>query len=242
MDPATSRSRTRCEVEQAAAACQNPAMLRRLHSVLIGALALATAACSSVGLSYDPTVILDTRGGRELGVSTNYGIVFLGRTAKAGDVDVAVWFGDGPAIEQSVIEPVGGGLYTVETEIRLPSIPLGFSEPEAGTTVWIQGRDVTGRWTVETRVRRHPSVDGILLEVPPQLAGASDQTGAGVFYYDESDDERVLGLISGRLILETGEGAESFLTVVGPESLWRLVSYRRDPNVRRRAPYRDDVL
>lgn len=229
-------------MEAAAPACQNPDMLRRLPSLLAAALALGTAACSSVGLSYDPTVILDTRGGRELGVSTNYGIVFLGRTARAGDVDVAVWFGDGPAIEQSVIEPVGGGLYTVDTEIRLPSIPLGFSEPEAGAVVWIQGRDVTGRWTAQTRVRRHPSVDGILLEVPPQLAGSSDQTGAAVFYYDDSEEERVLGLVSGRLILETSEGTESYLTVVGPETLWRLVSYRRDPNVRRRAPYRDDVL
>lgn len=213
---------------------------RLLPAVLLAAL--AAAGCRGPNLAFDPTVILDTRGGRELGVSTNYGIVFLGSTARAGDVDVAVWFGDGPSIEQSVIEPVGGGLYTVDTEIRVPSIPLGFEDPANGQSVFVQGRDVNGRWRLETRVRRHPDVDGILLEVPLALAGSTDQTGAGVFFYDDKGRARVLGLVSGRLILETAEGAESFLTVVGPDSLWRLVSYRRDPHVRPRVPYRDDVL
>ncbi|QDU68085.1 hypothetical protein [Engelhardtia mirabilis] len=217
-------------------------MIRRLTAPLAVTVALLAGGCATSKLQYDPTVIIDTRGGRELGVSTNYGIVFLGRTARAGDVDVAVWFGDGPSIEQSVIEPVGGGLYTVDTEIRVPSIPLGFTDPADGQPVWIQGRDVNGRWRMETQVVRHPTVDGILLAVPDALVRSTDQTGAGVFVYDEKGRARVLGLVSGRLMLETTEGTESYLTVVGPESLWRLVSYRRDPDVRHRVPYRDDVL
>ena len=32
----------------------------------------------------DPTLVLQTRGGTELGVSTEYGVVFLGRTARSG--------------------------------------------------------------------------------------------------------------------------------------------------------------
>jgi len=217
-------------------------MMRRPTTLLALLLALATTACQGAKLQYDPTVIIDTRGGRELGVSTNYGIVFLGRTAGAGEADVAVWFGDGPSIEQSVIEPVGAGLYIVDTEIRVPSIPLGFDDPHDGAEVWIQGRDVNGRWRVETRVVRRPDVDGILLEVPPSLSGSTDQTGAGVFIRDDKGRARVLGLVSGRLILETAESTSSYLTVIGPETLWRLVSYRRDPHVRSRVPYRDDVL
>jgi hypothetical protein len=52
-----------------------------------------------------------------------------------------------------------------------------------------------------------------------------------------------VGLVSGRLRLldpDTGEQA-SYLTVQGPTDLWRLVTFRRDPQVRERVPYREDI-
>jgi hypothetical protein len=208
---------------------------------IVALLALATAACRTPPIVVDPTVVLETRGGRELGVSTDYGVVFLGHTAQAGEVDVAVWFGDGPSLEPSVIEPVGGGIFTAGTEIRLPSVALSFEDPEAGTEVWIQGRDVQGRWRIKGRVARRPEVDGLLLAVPAELALPNDQTGAAVLVFDDADRLRLLGLVSGRIRLETAEGTGQFLTVVGPDSLWRLVSFRRDPHLDPPLPYRDDV-
>lgn len=211
--------------------------------ILAPILALALGACSTTRLAVDPTVILSTRGGQELGVSTDYGVVFLGHTAKAGDVDIAAWFGDGPNIESSVIEPVGGGIYTAEPDIRLPRVPLSFLEPADGAEVVVQGRDVSGSWRLKARVVRRPDVEGLLLEVPPELAGPTDQTGAGVYVYDERRELRLLGLLSGRLTLADARGAtqSEYLTVVGPTSLWRLVSFRRDQNLVERMPYRDDL-
>ena len=86
------------------------------------------------------TLEIRTSGGSELGVATDYGVLFLGRTARSGEVRVVAWFGDGPSVEASVIEPLGGGLYTAETEIRLPTIPMSFRTPEPGERLYVVGR------------------------------------------------------------------------------------------------------
>ena len=76
------------------------------------------------------------------------------------------------------------------------------------------------------------------------MRGRDDQIGAGVFRYRNGNPERLqlLGLVSGRIELQTKEGVREFATVVGPEELSRLVTLRRH-YPRKRAPvYRDDIL
>jgi hypothetical protein len=86
---------------------------------------------------------------------------------------------------------------------------------------------------------------GILLPIPSELEDAPDQIGAGVYVVPEGADEnskRLLGLVSGRITLKSKSGQHAFLTVVGPEDLWRLVVHRRDLLQRRRWVYRQDIL
>ena len=216
----------------------------------VALLGLLASACTGTRKLMDPTLTLETSFGTELGVATEYGVVFLGHTARAGDVDITAWFGDGPSVESTVIEPVGGGLYTAETEIRLPWVPLTFEAPGAGSRVTVIGRDRDGEtWQSEVRVATHPRVSGLLLEIPSRLRDAPGQVGAGVFVPGERDEEvnretmRLLGLVSGKVRLETGEGAPSeYLTVMGPQDLWRLVSYHRTDVHKRRWVYRGDIL
>ena len=106
------------------------------------ALLLATSltACTVTRNVQDPTVTLQTSGGAELGVSTDQGVVFLGHTARSGEVDMIVWYGDGPSIEASVIEPIGGGLYLAQGEIVLPSVDIAFPELGAESVVVARGR------------------------------------------------------------------------------------------------------
>ncbi|MCB9915351.1 MAG: hypothetical protein H6828_09400 [Planctomycetes bacterium] len=214
-----------------------------LHAPALLGLALLTS-CYGTRNLVDPVVQIDTVGGRELGVTTDYGVVFLGRTARAGEVEVTAWFGDGPSVEPSVIEPVGGTIYTAETEIALPAVPLLFDEPAPGEYVVVIGRDESGQWREVLELRSDPRVLGLLLDVPARLAGREDQIGAGVFRYIREDPERLqlLGLVSGRLTLETADGARDYLTVVGPRDLWRLVTHRRHYPKRKPRVYREDVL
>lgn len=215
---------------------------RRLLLALLAPL-LATSCIATRKLA-DPTVLIHTSGGTELGVSTEYGVVFLGRTARSGDVEITAWFGDGPDIEPSAIEPIGGGLYTAETEIRLPSVPLDFETPAPGDSLLLIARDSDGRrWQEWVRVVSNPRVRGLLVSPPQEHALTPAGTGAGLFKLPEGDraSMRLVGLVSGRLVLETAEGREEYLTVLGPEVLWRLAAHRRDWVRGARLPYREDI-
>ncbi len=218
--------------------------LPRLLSALLAIAALALSSCVGTHKLQDPIVVIQTSGGTELGVSTDYGVVFLGSTAPSGSIELTSWYGDGPSIEASVIEPIGGGLFTAETEIRLPTVPLTFVAPKPGDELLVSGRRGSSRWEETLKVRSDPRVLGILLAIPGELRNHPDQVGAGVFVIPagEPNLKKLVGLVSGILRLETDEGPREFLTVVGPEDLWRLVTHRRDHLRRKPWVYREDIL
>jgi hypothetical protein len=207
------------------------------------ALALFLGACVGTRTVTDPVLELRSASGAELGIATDYGLVFLGRSARSGEVEVTAWFGDGPSIETAVVEPLGGGLYTAETEIRLPAVPLSFDSPKAGDTVLVVGRRGREVWEDNATVRTDPRVRGLLLNWEGHLENAPDQVGAGVFVVDEKEHRRLVGLVSGHLELVSADGTRTrYITAVGPEELWRLVTYKRDNSRKRRWVYREDIL
>ena len=209
----------------------------------------ALVACAALGSCVtskevvDPTILIHAPEGTELGVSTEFGTVFLGRYARGGEIDVSAWFGDGPSLETSVVEPIGAGLYTAETEILLPAVPLTFEQPKPGARVTVRGRVGAEPWELEGEVRTDPRVEGILLRPWAGLTGSPSQVGAGVYLGDSPEELRLLGLVSGRLRLIDADGdAVDYVTVVGPRDLWRLAAYRRDLSRKPRWVYREDVL
>ena len=152
-----------------------------MRNVAALALALALTACTGTRKLTDPVVAIMTDRGMELGVSTEFGVVFLGKTADRGPVIVEAYFGDGPSMEQSVIEPVGGGLYTADMEIRLPHVPISFDLPTDGETLEVMGRRGWDRWSTMTTCRIVEGVEGVLVEIPEGFLDSVEQTGAGVY-------------------------------------------------------------
>ena len=220
---------------------------RALADFALGSLLLLPllTGCRGTRNLVDPVVEIQTSGGRELGVTTDYGIVFLGRTAQTGEISITAWFGDGPSIEPSTIEPIEGGLFTAETEIILPAVPILFIDPGPGADVAVIGRTEEGAWRSIVKLVEDPRVFGVLIELPEEMRGRDDQIGAGVFRYLGGDPEslQLLGLVSGRLRLSSDDGSvKEYATVVGPEVLWRLVTLRRHFPRRKPQVYRDDVL
>ena len=209
----------------------------------LAALALL-AGCTGTRTLKHPVLEIRTAGGSELGVTTEYGVVFLGRTARSGPVHVIAWFGDGPGLEASVIEPIGGGLYTAETDIRLPAVPMSFTLPRPGQTLIVAGRSGQDAWEETVEVRSDPRVRGMLLSVPRRLRDAEDQVGAPVFLpAKEGKERKLVGLVSGRLRLVAADGStREYLTAVGPEELWRLATHAREFPNKRRWVYREDIL
>lgn len=219
--------------------------MKRAHLLLVLLASIVAPACQGVRTLADPTLVIETSGGRELGVSTNYGVVFLGRTSHSGPAQITAWFGDGPSIEKTVIEPVERGIcYTAEPEIRLPEVEMSFESPTRGTRLLVAGRTPDGPWSEFVEVAEDPRVLGLITTVPDRLRSAADQIGAGVYVLvdPEGTRKKLLGLVSGRIVLETSSGTREYLTIVGPTDLWRLVSHRREGRNKKRWVYREDIL
>lgn len=210
---------------------------------LLLALLPALPACamiieSSAVSTVDPVVVVHGTVD-ELGVSTDYGVVFLGRGAKSGRVEFTVWFGDGPSREEGLVEPMGGGVYATEGEILLPSVGLCFDPPPAGTPVVLRGRRGGEPFEIEAELASDPLVSGVLLKPNPELDELTDaELGTGVFLVLPRKPMQLVGLLSGRLELTDGR---RFFTVLSHADLWRLVVHRRNSDRPRRAVYRDDI-
>jgi len=216
---------------------------------LAGALVALSTACVGTRNLSDPLVVVRaissdaTPQRSELGVSTEYGIVFLGRTSRSGEVEVTVWFGDGPSIEYAVAEPIGGELYMAEAEIKLPVARMVFETPKPGDELVVMGRHGAEIWVETVLVAKDDRVDGLLLEWNGRIAAEADQIGAGIFLPGEEQPPRLVGLVSGTLILSDADGRQRrFLTALGPDELWPLVTYKRDHVLKPRWVYREDIL
>ncbi|MBL8804597.1 MAG: hypothetical protein JNN27_21545 [Planctomycetes bacterium] len=217
--------------------------LAKLSSLIL--LLVATLSCQGTRVAADP--VLELRGGSgasELGVSTDFGVVFLGRTSRSGAVELTAWYGDGPSIEFSVIEPLGGGLFTAEPQIKLPRVPISFRTPRAGETLRVIGRSGRERWSADVTVRAEPQLEGLIVDVPAQVLERDGQAGAGLYRIGEKEhDLKLVGLVTGTVEVTGSDGAtRRYLAAVGPDQLWRLVTYKRDFPRKRKWVYRADVL
>ena len=206
---------------------------------LCGSACLGPAPTSAPG---DPTVLLRSSAGDELGVATDHGVLFLNRGGQRGWIDLTAWFSDGASWEEGRVQPLGGGLFATQPEIRLATAALSFDEPGRGDAVLVRGRRGYASWETTTEVATHPSVDGLLLRLNDRLRRMDDtEIGAGV-YVGPDADQRLIGLVSGRLLLETSEGEREYLTVVGTRDLWRAVLRERERGDRAPFVYREDIL
>jgi len=154
---------------------------------------------------------------------------------------MTVWFGDGPSIEASIIEPLGDGLYLAQGEILMPMAEVAFMEPGPGDRIFARGRRGAEVWEVELFPVDDPRVEGLAFRSAKTLPNSVDQVGAGVFWHDPDRDRNLLiGLISGSV--QVGEGGPRYVTAIGGEGLWRLVAHRQDSSNEGHFVYRDDVL
>lgn len=223
---------------------QTKSQLPRVRAASLLLLPFASACLGPAGAPGpgDPTVVLRSSEGTELGVATDYGVLFLGHVAREGLVDLTAWFNDGPSWEHGRVEEVGGGLYVTEAPIRLSTVRLGFESLPPRTRVLVRSRRAGALREIETEVVADERVDGVLLPLEGGLRELTDEElGAGVFRRVEGELQLV-GLVSGRLALDTGGERREYVTVVGPEDLWRVPLHAKGDGEREPPLYREDVL
>lgn len=155
-----------------------------------------------------------------MAVSTPHGIVFTGRTASEGMARIVGFFGDGPAIETVEIVPLAPQLCTADPEIRFVEVEMSFQPPQPGEKLRLAGYVEGARWSGSGRV--------VVDEGGARLEGSLLPESAAAFR-EEDDRWRLAGLVS--------SGEEGRATLVGPETLWRVL-FRPRPYARTEVPPR----
>ncbi len=209
----------------------------RLASLFLLPLLLGSCVVERRLPSEMPMVRIQTTGGFEQGVSTDDGILFLGRTQKKGPAKVLYYLGPSPMMEAGELRHLGASLYEVETEIALPSVPISMESLRPGEELLLMCLDEAGPWSYWTRVAEDSRVSGPVIEWPSGLTLEKAHVGAGLFR--ESDGAySLVGLLKGTLVFK--EGAR-FLVMAGLPELRRALLQPQAAAPPRIVKYRADA-
>ncbi len=180
-----------------------------------------------------------TRGGRELGVSTTDGVLFLGTTARKGRARVVLFYGDIPYEETAAIRPAGGGVYRLELDVRHQGVPIASRWPSPGEELLLMGMRNGKVWTAWTRLAKGKGIYGEVYEIPPGVKLDPTQAGAGIFRKGKGGNLSLLGLVKGTaLLLPSGK---QWLCVAGLGDLKACMETRRDVLPPKKVIHRPDL-
>ncbi|MBL8896054.1 MAG: hypothetical protein JNM84_00420 [Planctomycetes bacterium] len=204
-------------------------------------LALVLLSCALTACVSDPLptygVVIETSTQREAGVSTRFGIVSVGAEQDRGEVRVTAFYGDGPATERGLIEPVGDRLCRIKVPFPTPWCELSSVLPVPGERLTLAGYSPENElWFREVPLAEVPRAKGILFAPPQDLPVEWLLPGTGLFRW-EVDRWRLVGL----LVAELELGGATWLLAHGPVELSRAVTADHQRNVPEDRPYRQDV-
>lgn len=199
---------------------------------------LATASCTAwlfAGIPHPsntrPVMRIETRGGTELGVGTEAGVLFLGRTAQEGACRIHYWLGPTPVVEDGTVERWGGVFYRAQMDLEHPRarfLDRDLTEGEPLLAVLHEGHSTA---EVDLQRVREPGIEGDVVAWP----GRDLPAGTGVFVRDD-EGLAFVGMIAGRIetggsryLVHTGTTAmrEALLTAK-PHAEPRLLKHRPD--------------
>lgn len=183
-----------------------------------------------------PVVAIETIAGRELGVSTEDGVLFLGRSSSEGPAKVTYFLDRAPLVEAGMIRPFGASLMKVELDVDIPSVPIDFEMPRAGEELILMGIDDDSRWQVPVTVADDDRIQGSAVRVPASLKLAPRHIGAGVFRTQDGD-LRLIGMVKAMAEASTGE---RWYLLAGPNELRRALLEPKDAVPTREIRYRAD--
>ncbi len=166
-----------------------------------------------------PVALIETTGGVELGATTEFGILTLGRTATRGPCRVYYFLGPTPLVEDGTVVATEGPFCTAQIDLRTQSVRVLDHSPtnEPLKAMWTSdGAQVT---TIDVQLARDEGVSGDVLADPGQDIPA----GAGVFA--EVDEKlRFVGLVSGRATVQGDNGVRAYYTFAGVDRVRELLA------------------
>lgn len=180
-----------------------------------------------------PVMRIETRGGSELGVGTDEGILFLGRTAQAGPCRIHYWLGPTPLVEDGVILPWGGVFYAATMDLRFQHVSFLGRELTADDDLVALLTDGRNFEEIDLQRASGPGIGGDVVAWP----GRDLPAGTGVFARTE-EGLRVVGMIAGRIEV----GGERYLVHTGTGALREALLTAKPYREPRRIVHRPDGL
>ena len=193
---------------------------------------LALAACTTARAPYlmMPVVGIETTRGRELGVATDDGIVFLARTADSGPAKVLFFLDEAPVIEPGEIHVAANGMARVDLEVPIASVPISLEPLTPGEPLLLIGLDGEMVFQLEVNAVAGGPIEGTAIDWPAGFEIRPEFVGAGVF---RRGDEGIalVGLLKATATMDDGRRV---LLLAGLPELRQMLS---DP--RRAVPVLD---
>lgn len=199
------------------------------RSLLATCLLPLLAGCSAWFFSgetwYDwsrPVALVETTGGVELGATTEFGILTLGRTATAGPCRVRYFLGPTPMVEDGALQPTASVFTRADIDLKTMAVRAIDRPPtDADELVVMWTPDGTRISTATVQLAHAADAEGDLLQPP----GVALPAGAAVLVQTRDDGLQFLGLIAGKAVVDGGgDGTREYYVYAGVDRIRELLA------------------
>lgn len=167
-----------------------------------------------------PVALVETTGGVELGATTEFGILTLGRTATDGPCRVHYFLGPTPMVEDGAVVATQSVFARADIDLKTMAVRAFDHPPKAGDeliAMWTPDGTATER--VAVQLAAEPGISGDVLQAP----GRELPPGAAVFVNTRDDGLLFLGLIAGRLT-DGDDTARQYYVFAGVDRVRELLA------------------
>lgn len=186
-----------------------------------------------------PVALVETTGGIELGATTEFGVLTLGRSAVEGPCRVHYFLGPTPLVEDGALEPAGGLFTRAEIDLKTQAVRALDHSPSQGAELLVMWTpDGTAVRSVAVRLAHDAGVEGDVLADP----GVDLPPGATVLWRDVDDTLQFAGLVAGKATLEDAGSARHYYVFAGVDRVREMLAVPVQQAVDYAPKYRTDDI
>jgi len=204
--------------------------MRRSHSkglIVLAACLPLLGGCSEWFFSGEPypdrsrpVVLVETTGGVELGATTEYGILTLGRTATEGACRVHYFLGPTPMQDAGELASTGSVFTRADIDLKTSAVRVFDRTPNATDELLVMWTaDGTTVQAVDVELVRSEKIAGSVLHHP----GEELPPGAAVLRRD-LEGLSFVGLIAGKATIDSGPARGNYFVFAGVDRIREMLA------------------
>lgn len=185
-----------------------------------------------------PVALIETTGGVELGATTEYGVLTLGRTATAGACRVHYFLGPTPMVDDGVLDTTASVFTRADIDLKTQAIRMfdrSVNPTDELLVMWTA--DGTSVQSVGVELARTDRIEGSVLMHP----GVELPVGATVLRRDRYGLTFV-GLIAGKATVDNDKGSRDYFVYAGVDRVRQMLAIPEKYPVDYAPRYRTDGI